>query len=90
MNPPTVRPTLDERFAQHSQVRQRLVALADLLDQTLAEGCTAHEAEARTQEQLRRLGQELLTAWAAQAEAAACRQAREAQPQLQPYRKKNG
>lgn len=89
MKPTPILPTLEERFAHRPQVRQRLLALADMLDQAVAEGCTAHQAEARAQEQLRRLGQEVLTDWAEKAEAAACQQARQAQPQLQPYRKKN-
>jgi len=38
--------------------------IADMVDQAVAEGCTAHEAEARAIEQIRKLGQEVLKVWA--------------------------
>jgi hypothetical protein len=57
-------PLLDERFASRPQVYARLQKIADMMDQAIAEGCTADAAEARAMEQLQKLGGELLGAWA--------------------------
>lgn len=81
--------SLDERFAQRPHLRRRLLSIADMIDQAVAEGCTAHEAEARAIEQIRKLGNEVLRDWAEKAEAAAVVNARAQDPQLRPYRKKN-
>jgi len=62
--------------------------MAELMDRTLAEGCTAHEAEARAQEPLRQFGQAMLIDWAEKAEPQAVVRAQQGNPQLQPYRKK--
>lgn len=86
LTPPTQ--SLDERFADKPHVRQRLLEIADLIDQLVAQGCTAHEAEARAIEEIRKLGQGILTEWAEKSESAAVAQARAQDPKLQPYRKK--
>ena len=39
--------SLDERFADKPHVRKRLLEIADVLDQLVAQGCTAHQAEAK-------------------------------------------
>jgi hypothetical protein len=80
--------SLDERFADKPHVRQRLLEIADLIDQLVAQGCTAHEAEARAMVEIRKLGQGILTEWADQSQAAAVANARAQDPTLQPYRKK--
>ena len=80
--------SLDERFADKPHVRRRLLEIADLIDQLVAQGCTAHEAEARAIEELRKLGQGILTEWAEKSESAAVAKARAQDPTLQPYRKK--
>jgi hypothetical protein len=79
---------LDERFADKPHVRQRLLEIADMIDQLVAQGCTAHEAEARAIEQIRKLGQGILTEWAEKSETAAVANACAKDPKLQPYRKK--
>jgi hypothetical protein len=56
--------SLDERFAARPQVYARLQKIADMMDQAIAEGCTADEAEARAMEQIQKLGGELLGDWA--------------------------
>jgi len=81
--------SLDERFADKPHVRRRLLEIADMLEELVAQGCTAHEAEARAIQEIRKLGQGILTEWAEKAEAAAALQARAQDPELQPYRKKN-
>lgn len=81
--------SLDECFADKPHVRQRLVEISDLIDRLVAQGCSAHEAEAQAIEQIRKLGNGILTDWADQSEKAAVTKARADDPKLQPYRKKN-
>ena len=80
--------SLDQRFADKPHVRRRLLEIADMIDELVAQGCTAHEAEARAIEEIRKLGQGILTEWAEKAESTAVAEARAQNPKLQPYRKK--
>ena len=81
--------SLDERFADKPHVRKRLLEIADMIDTLIAQGCTAHEAEAKAIEEIRKLGQGILTEWAEKSEAAAVAKARAQDSKLHPYRKKN-
>lgn len=63
--------------------------IAEMIDQAVAEGCTAHEAETRAMEQIRQVGNEVLTDWAEKAERDARRQALAQNPKLINYGKKN-
>ena len=81
-------PSLDQRFATRPQLRRRLLLIADMIDQAVAEGCTAHAAEARAIEQVRKLGQEVLTDWAEKSEPEARQQAQAENPKLVHYGKK--
>ena len=58
------RPPLDARFASRPHTAARLHALADLMDEAIARGATADEAEEIAVVQLRALGADLLTDWA--------------------------
>ncbi len=80
--------SLDERFATRPQLRRRLLMIADMIDQAVAEGCTAHEAETRAIEHIRKLGQEVLTDWGEKSERSARDQARANNPKLIHYGKK--
>lgn len=57
-------PSLDARFATHPAVAERLHRIADMMDQALAQGATADEAEAKVIEQIQQLGSAVLTDWA--------------------------
>ena len=81
--------SLDKCFADKPHMRQRLLEISDMIDTLVAQGCTAHEAEAKAIEQIRKLGNSLLTEWAEKAEAAAVAKARADDAKLQPYRKQN-
>jgi hypothetical protein len=70
-------------------MRQRLLEIADMIDTLVAQGCTAHEAEAKAIEQIRKLGNGILTEWAEKSEAAAVAKVQAQDPTLGPYRKKN-
>jgi len=80
--------SLDACFADKPHLRQRLLEISDMIDQLVAQGCTAHEAEARAIEEIRKLGNGILTEWAQKSESAAVAKARAKDPKLQPYRKK--
>jgi hypothetical protein len=80
--------SLDQRFADRPHLRRRLLLIADMIDQAVAQGCTAHEAEARAIEQIRKLGQEVLTDWAEKSEPAARQRAQAENPKLIHYGKK--
>lgn len=80
--------SLDECFADKPHLRRRLLEISDMIDTLVAQGCTAHEAEAKAIEQIRKLGNGILTEWAEKSEAAAVAKARVGDPQLRPYRKK--
>lgn len=81
--------SLDQRLANNPRLRQRFLAIADMVDQAVEEGCTADEAEARTIEQIRKLGQEVLTEWAEKAAPQATHKAREHDARLSKSGKKN-
>lgn len=85
---PNPNQSLDERFADKPHMRQRLLEIADMIDELVAQGCTAHEAESRAIEEIRKLGNGILTEWAQKSESAAVAKARTQDPKLQPYRKK--
>jgi len=80
--------TLDERFASRPHTYRRLQEIADEMDQAIAKGATADEAEAMAIEQLRNLGGEMLTDWAEAKHQQALEQARAAQPQSIKHIKK--
>src|SRR5258708_5756205 len=86
--PKQVLRSLDQCYADKPHVRQRLIEISDLIDALVAQGCTAHEAEAQAIEQIRKLGNGILSEWAHQSEAAAVAKARTNDPKLRPYRKK--
>jgi len=70
-------------------MRQRLLEISDMIDTLVAQGCTAHEAEAKAIDQIRKLGNGILTEWAERSESSAAAQARANDPKLRPYGKKN-
>jgi hypothetical protein len=68
--------TLDERFAKRPHTYRRLQEIADQMDQAIANGATADEAEAMAIEQIQKLGAEMLTDWAQAKQEQALEQAR--------------
>jgi len=80
--------SLDERFKSRPQVYARLQQIADMMDQAMAEGCTADQAESMTVEQIRKLGGELLSDWAQDKHTRSVEQAQEEHPQAIRHAKK--
>jgi hypothetical protein len=80
--------TLDERFANRPHTYRRFQQIADEMDQAIAQGATADEAEAMAIEQLRKLGGEMLADWAEAKQQQALEQAQAAQPKSIEHIKK--
>lgn len=80
--------TLDERLANRRHTYRRLQQIADEMDQAIAKGATADEAEAMAIEQLRNLGGEMLTDWAEAKQHQALEQAQAAEPKSIKHIKK--
>jgi ribosomal protein L29 len=80
--------TLDERFAKRPHTYRRLQQIADEMDEAIANGATADEAEAMAVEQLRNLGGEMLADWAEAKQQQALEQAQAAQPKSIKHIKK--
>ena len=80
--------TLDERFANRPHTYRRLHEIADEMDQAIAKGATADEAEAMAIEQIRKLGGEMLADWAEAKQQQALDQARSARPESIKHIKK--
>jgi len=80
--------TLDERFAKRPHTYRRLQEIADQMDQAIAQGATADEAEAMAIEQIQKLGGEMLQDWAEAKQQQALKQARSDHPQSIKHIKK--
>ena len=65
----TPRRPLEQRLAHRPAVLERLHQLADTLDQSAGDDCTADQAEARVSVQVRQLALEVLGQWAHEANA---------------------
>ena len=80
--------TLDERFANRPHTYRRLQEIADEMDQAIADGASADEAEAMAIEQLQKLGGELLSDWAEAKQQDALKQTRVQHPESIKHIKK--
>jgi hypothetical protein len=81
--------SLDQRLANNPRLRQRFLAIADMVDQAVQEGCTADEAEERAIQEIRKLGQEILTEWAEKSAPQASQKAQKQDARLIKSGKKN-
>jgi hypothetical protein len=80
--------TLDQRFAKRPQTYRRLQEIADQMDEAIANGATADEAEAIAIEQIQKLGGEMLQDWAEAKQQQALIQAQADNPQSIKHIKK--
>lgn len=80
--------SLEQRMAKRPHVLARFHAIADMMDQAVAAGCTADEAETRAIEQVQHLGRELLGDWAQEQQAGSLARARAQQPKAIKHIKK--
>ncbi len=84
----TSRRSLEERLAHRPDVLARLHELADTLDPSVTDDCTADAAEARVSTQVRPLAQELLGQWPRETEAHPQAQVPQRHPDAIHYGKK--
>jgi hypothetical protein len=80
--------SLEQRMVKRPQVLARFHSIADMMDQAVAAGCTADEAEERAIEQVRQLGRELLGDWAQEQQEGSLARARGEHPQAIKHIKK--
>lgn len=80
--------SLEARFAERPHVLARLHDIADMMDQAIAGGATADEAEERVIEQLRRLGADVLSDYALQKHNQSLERARSENPHASKHIKK--
>jgi len=81
--------SLDERFARRPQVLQRLHRIGDLMDESIAQGCSADEAEDMAAEEVSKLGADILADWAGEQALQSLHHARQQHPQaIQDGKKK--
>jgi hypothetical protein len=80
--------SLDARFARRPHAYARLKQIADMMDQAIAEGCTADEAEAQAVEQIRHLGRDILSDWAQEKQQHSLAAAQREHPQARKHIKK--
>jgi hypothetical protein len=80
--------SLEQRMARRPQVLARFHAIADMMDQAVAQGCTADKAEERAIEHVRQLGGELLGDWAQEQQGGSLARARDQHPQSIKHIKK--
>jgi hypothetical protein len=86
--PTPLRRPLDERLANRPEVLARLHQLADTLDQSAGDDCTADQAEERVSVQVRQLALEVLAQWAHEANAHTQTQVRAQHPSAISHGKK--
>ena len=85
---PSARRSLDERFQSRPQVYGRLQRVADMMDQALAQGATADEAEALAIEEIQKLGQDVLGDWSREKHQQCLDRARAEHPKAIKHAKK--
>lgn len=85
-----LRRPLAARLAVRPLLRARLHEILDTLDASVNDGCDAHAAADRVIEQLRQLGQEVLTQWAEESHAQTQEQVPAHHPGAIRHGKKNG
>lgn len=60
---------LEERLAKRPELLERLHEIVDALEQSVSDGCDAHDAEDRVVDEIRKLGRTVLGQWAQEAHA---------------------
>jgi hypothetical protein len=81
--------SLDERLAKHPQMYEQLQRITDQMEQAIANGVTADEAEEMAIEQINALGRALLTDWAKARQERAIAEVRREKPEAIRDSKKN-
>jgi hypothetical protein len=80
---------LEERLAQRPELLERLHEIVDTLEESVADGSNAHDAEDRVVEEIRKLGRTVLSHWAQEANEQIQRKVPVEHPQACKNGKKN-
>ena len=80
---------LEERLARRPELLERLHEIVDTLEDSVADGCDAHDAEDRVVDEIRKLGRTVLGQWAQEANAQIQGQVSAEHPQACKNGKKN-
>ena len=80
---------LEERLAQRPELLEQLHEIVDTLEQSVADGCDAHDAEDRVVDEIRKLGRTVLSQWAQEANTQIQAQVPAEHPQACKNGKKN-
>ena len=80
---------LEERLAKRPELLERLHEIVDTLEQSVAGGCDAHDAEDRVVDEIRKLGRTVLGQWAQEANEQIQRQVPASHPKACKNGKKN-
>ncbi len=72
---------LDERLAKHPQMYEQLQRITDQMEQAIANGATADQAEEMAIKQINELGRAMLTDWAKARQERALEEVRREKPE---------
>jgi Flp pilus assembly protein TadG len=81
--------SLDERFSKHPHMYQQMQRIADMMEQAIARGATADEAEEMAIKQVNDLGRAILTDWAQAKHDGSVRELKTQRPSATKDSKKN-
>jgi hypothetical protein len=81
--------SLDERFSKHPEMYQQMHQIADEMEQAIASGMTADQAEEMAIKRINQLGRAMLSDWARAQHQRSVQQVREEKPSSIRDSKKN-
>lgn len=81
--------SLDERFSRHPEMYEQMHRIADEMEQAIASGMTADEAEQMAIKRINELGRAMLTDWAKARHEGTVEQVRQEKPSVIRDAKKN-
>jgi len=81
--------TLDQRFCQHPEMYEQMHRIADEMEQAIAQGMTADQAEEMAIKRINELGRAMLSDWAKARHEQSVQQVEQEQPSVIRDSKKN-
>jgi hypothetical protein len=84
-----IQKSLDERFSKHPEMYEQMHQIADEMEQAIAKGMTADEAEEMAIKRINQLGRAMLTDWAKAQQQRSVEEVRKEKPDSIRDSKKN-
>lgn len=84
-----IQKSLDERFSKHPEMYEQMHRIADEMEQAIASGMTADEAEEMAIKRINELGRAMLTDWAKARQERSIQEVKEQHPSTIRDSKKN-